>query len=185
LREYITKRAAIYMRKHPGQTISRMNVCEISSKAYSHALSPKNLTSDFRRVGVFPYTKDVVDRTMLAPNYVFAEIANNTEGDLEIEIVVGNQDVNEINPHVNVEDETNKNIAEEIGHEENTCDIHETNEQGVVENNVTSFFAEKHLTKPTSKLKKKRKYIHPIVSGRTITKDEVVEKNQEIQRGFL
>jgi hypothetical protein len=104
---------------------------------------------------------------MLAPNSVFAEIANNTEGDLEIEIVVGNQDVNEINPHVNVEDETNKNIAEEIGHEENTCDIHETNEQGVVENNVASFFPEKHLTKPTSKPKKKRKYIHPIVSGRT------------------
>ena len=56
------------MRKHPGQTISRMNVCEISSKAYSHALSPENLTSDFRRVGV-------VDKTMLAPNSVFAEIA--------------------------------------------------------------------------------------------------------------
>ena len=42
-----------------------------------------------------------------------------------------------------------------------------TNEQGVVENNVASFFPEKHLTKPTSKPKKKRKYIHPIVSGRT------------------
>ena len=50
---------------------------------------------------------------MLAPNSVFSEIANNTDGDLEIAIVVGNQDVNENNPHVNVEDETNKN-----GHED-------------------------------------------------------------------
>ena len=55
---------------------------------------------------------------MLAPNSVFAEIANNTEGNIEIEIVVGNQDVNENNSHVNVEDETNTNIDEEIGHED-------------------------------------------------------------------
>jgi hypothetical protein len=34
---------------------------------------------------------------MLAPNSVFSEIANNTDGDLEIAIVVGNQDVNENN----------------------------------------------------------------------------------------
>ena len=108
------KEAAIYMRKHPGQTISRMNVCEISSKAYSHALSPENLRSAFRRVDVFPYNKDVVAKTMLAPHCVFAEIANNTERNLEIEIVVGNQDVNENNSHVNVEDETNKNIDEKI-----------------------------------------------------------------------
>ena len=45
---------------------------------------------------------------------MFAEIANNTERNLEIEIVVGNQDVNENNSHVNVEDETNKNIDEKI-----------------------------------------------------------------------
>ena len=31
-----------------------------------------------------------------------------------------------------------------------------TNEQGVVENNVANFFAEKHLAKPTSKTKTKR-----------------------------
>jgi hypothetical protein len=31
-----------------------------------------------------------------------------------------------------------------------------TNEQGVVENNVANFFAEKHLAKPTSKPQKKR-----------------------------
>ena len=102
---------------------------------------------------------------MSPSNSVFAKIANNTEENLEI--VVGIQDANENNPHVNVENETNKNLDEEIGHEENTCDIHETNDQGVVENKVESFFAEKQLTKPTSKPKKKRKYIHPIVSGRT------------------
>ena len=113
LERIYNKEAAINMRKHPGQAISRMNVCEISSKAYSHALAPENLRSSFRRVDVFPYNKDVVDKTMLAPHSVFAEIANNTERNLEIEIVVGNQDVNENNPHVNVEDETNKN-----GHED-------------------------------------------------------------------
>ena len=31
-----------------------------------------------------------------------------------------------------------------------------TNEQGVVENNVANLFADKHLTKPTSKPQKKR-----------------------------
>ena len=31
-----------------------------------------------------------------------------------------------------------------------------TNEQGVVENNVANFFAEKYLAKPTSKPQKKR-----------------------------
>ena len=75
---------------------------------------------------------------MPASNSVFAKIANNTEENLEI--VVGIQDANENNPHVNVENETNKNLDEEIGHEENICDIHETNEQGVVENKVESFF---------------------------------------------
>jgi hypothetical protein len=63
---------------------------------------------------------------MPASNSVFAKIANNTEENLEI--VVGIQDANENNPHVNVENETNKKLDEEIGHEENICDIHETNE---------------------------------------------------------
>jgi BioD-like phosphotransacetylase family protein len=97
---------------------------------------------------------------MPASNSVFAKIANNAEENLEI--VVGIQDANENNPHVNVENETNKNLDEEIGHEENTCDIHETNEQGVVENKVESFFAEKQLTKPTSKPKKENQEIQRI-----------------------
>lgn len=114
---------------------------------------------------------------MLAPSSVFTKIANNTERDLEIE--VGNQDVNENNPHVNVENETNTTFDEEIGHDDNTFDIYETNQQEVAENKVENFFAEKHLAKPTSKLKKKRKSINRIVSGRAITEGEVVGKIQK------
>lgn len=69
---------------------------------------------------------------MLAPSSVFTKIANNIERDLEIE--VGNQDVNENNPHVNVENETNKTFDEEIGHDDNAFDIYDTNEQDVAEN---------------------------------------------------
>ena len=52
---------------------------------------------------------------MSPSNSVFAKIANNTEENLEI--VVGIQDANENNPHVNVENETNKNLDEKIEHE--------------------------------------------------------------------
>jgi hypothetical protein len=75
-----------------------------------------------------------------------------------------------------------KLLMKEIEHEENTSDIYETKEQDVVENNVERFFNEKHLAKPTSKPKKKRNYIPPIVSGRAITEDEVAGKIQNTKR---
>lgn len=40
LEKIYSKECSSYLRGHPGQTIGRFNVCEISSKAYYKALSP-------------------------------------------------------------------------------------------------------------------------------------------------
>lgn len=49
------------MRKNPGQVITRYEVCQLISKAYLKAFTPSNLIASFKKSGIFPYNKDVID----------------------------------------------------------------------------------------------------------------------------
>ncbi|MES9882742.1 MAG: hypothetical protein ABW185_17890 [Sedimenticola sp.] len=46
-----------------GTVVNRYNVCAISSKAYTKALSPVNLQAAFRKSGVYPFNPSAIDAT--------------------------------------------------------------------------------------------------------------------------
>ncbi|CAC5414122.1 unnamed protein product [Mytilus coruscus] len=51
--------------------ITRYNICELACKAYQKALSPENLQSAFRKTGIFPLDKSVINKDQLKPSEVF------------------------------------------------------------------------------------------------------------------
>ncbi|KAH3850584.1 hypothetical protein DPMN_093006 [Dreissena polymorpha] len=52
-------------------TITRYNVCELSSQAHTKALSPENLPSAFRKCGIYPLCSDAVSNDKILPAQVF------------------------------------------------------------------------------------------------------------------
>ncbi|KAJ8028895.1 hypothetical protein HOLleu_28147 [Holothuria leucospilota] len=61
LKDFYHHECQTYMRKNPGQVITRYEVCQLISKAYLKAFTPSNLIASFRKSGIFPYNKDVID----------------------------------------------------------------------------------------------------------------------------
>ena len=59
------------MSQHPGQVISRYNVAEIASKAYSIGLSPSNLKSAFQKCGIYPFDPTAYDSDKIGSNALF------------------------------------------------------------------------------------------------------------------
>ncbi|CAC5364057.1 unnamed protein product [Mytilus coruscus] len=51
--------------------ITRYNICELACKAYQKALSPETLQSAFRKTGIFPLDKSVINKDQLKPSEVF------------------------------------------------------------------------------------------------------------------
>lgn len=55
------------MRKNSGVSISRTNICPLACSAYTKALTPENLQSSFRKAGIYPLDKNVVDPSNFLP----------------------------------------------------------------------------------------------------------------------
>ena len=53
-------------------TITRYDVCELSSKVYYRALSAEYLQSAFQKIGIFPFNPSVISRDVLKPAEVFS-----------------------------------------------------------------------------------------------------------------
>ncbi|CAG2209355.1 unnamed protein product [Mytilus edulis] len=51
--------------------ITKYNICELACKAYQKALSPENLQSAFRKTGIYPLDKTVINQDQLKPSEVF------------------------------------------------------------------------------------------------------------------
>ena len=64
------KECQLFMCKHVGRQISRYDICSLVCKAYPKSLAPSNITSAFRKTGIWPLNKDVVLDEMLAPNLI-------------------------------------------------------------------------------------------------------------------
>ncbi|XP_052261011.1 uncharacterized protein LOC127865157 [Dreissena polymorpha] len=58
--------------------ITRYNVCEVASKAYMKSVSAENLTSSFRRAGIYPFNEDAVPSQCLIPAEVFQHTETET-----------------------------------------------------------------------------------------------------------
>lgn len=52
-----------YMQHNPGATVAKYEIAKLISKPYLKAMSPDNLVSSFRKIGIFPL-KDEIFYTM-------------------------------------------------------------------------------------------------------------------------
>ena len=57
-----------YLRKHPGQIITRYDVCCLTANALSHTMIPGNIIGSFKRTGIYPFNASVVTDEQLAPS---------------------------------------------------------------------------------------------------------------------
>ena len=64
---------AIFMRNHIGQSITKYDMCSMACKAYLKAFTPINIQSGFRKTGIYPFSKDVIDKEKLFPSECFRE----------------------------------------------------------------------------------------------------------------
>ncbi|CAC5359071.1 unnamed protein product [Mytilus coruscus] len=147
--------------------ITRYNICELACKAYQKALSPENLQSAFRKTGIYPLDKNVINKDQLKPSEVFTtndeckETTNEPKTD-DIQLV---------------EVDTNGEVTEAV--ESAVTDILVIEDLQDHDVTVPHFFAERinKLKKIKSENdKKERKTLGKIVSGMPITESEVAEK---------
>ena len=59
-----------HLRNNPGMAITRYDIAQIASRAYSKGLSSDNLVSAFRKAGICPFDPNVVPAEKLAPSQV-------------------------------------------------------------------------------------------------------------------
>ena len=65
-----------FMRKHIGSKITRYNICEIACRAYAKSNTPANITSAFRKTGIYPFNPTVITPSLLAPSVVQSRSAH-------------------------------------------------------------------------------------------------------------
>jgi len=54
-----------FMRRNPGEVITRYTTCEIASKAYAKSLTLTNIISSFKKTGVFPFNPGQYPRKLV------------------------------------------------------------------------------------------------------------------------
>ncbi|XP_041360715.1 uncharacterized protein LOC121376969 [Gigantopelta aegis] len=69
-----------YIREHATSGIDRHSLCETVCKAYCAALTPANLQSSFRKTGIYPFHRDVIQPSTFLPSAV---LSNNMESENE------------------------------------------------------------------------------------------------------
>ncbi|XP_046582152.1 uncharacterized protein LOC124289604 [Haliotis rubra] len=70
-----------YMREQVTTNIDKNAMCAVACKAYTSALSPRNLMSSFEKCGIFPFDDSVVSAEALRPSTVFITSEENREAD--------------------------------------------------------------------------------------------------------
>ena len=64
------KLCQLHLRRNPGQIITRYDICSISSRAHSKALTVDNVVQSFKDSGIYPYNPYVIRDEQLAPSLV-------------------------------------------------------------------------------------------------------------------
>ena len=60
-----------HLRESRGTMVTRYDVCKLGCKAYAATLTPLNIQSAFKRCGVYPFDKTVVNDSDIAPSLSF------------------------------------------------------------------------------------------------------------------
>ncbi|KAJ8312138.1 hypothetical protein KUTeg_009511 [Tegillarca granosa] len=182
LQRIYNRECATYMRQNPGHIISKLNVCKISCKAYSLALSPENLRAAFRKAGIYPFNRSAVPESKLKPSTVFKkqtqEIIQST--DLSLSSIQTTTNLVEPTDNDNTpKTSTNSSMS-------NQCLVSDpSNCQNEIDNSVTvtEFFDGKNIQAETKKKKRKPiKSISGIVGGHAITEDNVTDQIKKFKK---
>ena len=56
-----------------GMQITRYNVAGISGRAHNKGLTPENLISSFRKTGIYPVRRQVIDEIKTAPSIIYSD----------------------------------------------------------------------------------------------------------------
>ena len=62
-----------YMQNNPGISITKYAIAELTARPYVKAMSPENLTSAFKKAGIFPFNNSVISVEQVAPSIIYKE----------------------------------------------------------------------------------------------------------------
>ena len=93
MQKIFNNKAQKWLLKNPGRVISKFEIAEIASSAYTLALTPTNLISGFRKSGIYPYNNQAITSEMMAPSEIFVENLQESESGKEIGIDKASSDV--------------------------------------------------------------------------------------------
>ncbi|KAH3730083.1 hypothetical protein DPMN_056062 [Dreissena polymorpha] len=60
-----------YIHANPMVSITRYEVARLTARPYGRAFSPDNITSAFRKAGIYPFNPDVITLTATAPSSIY------------------------------------------------------------------------------------------------------------------
>ena len=67
------RECASFMQSCIGKTITRYDMCHIACQAYLRSMTRINIMSGFRKIGIFPFSKEAVKQHKLYPSESFIE----------------------------------------------------------------------------------------------------------------
>ena len=132
-------------------------MAKLTAKPYVRAVSAENLTSAFRKTGIFPYNSKAITETQVAPATIFCTETVETN-----EAIVNDSQSNESPGNTDTQ-----------GHMNNQADqlMHDEQQPGVPvipvpdsQSKPVDFFQAKTITS-VIKPKQKRKFVPPFLSG--------------------
>lgn len=79
LKSCYNREAQLFMRRNPGLKITKFNIGQMLCSPYQKGLSPQNLTSSFKKSGIYPFNPKAVDTNELAPATIYHADNENNE----------------------------------------------------------------------------------------------------------
>ncbi|KAK3100399.1 hypothetical protein FSP39_019286 [Pinctada imbricata] len=147
--------------------ITRYNVGELASRAYTRAMSPENLQTAFKRTGIFPLDVAAIDPLTLTPAEVFKPVDISAE---DSQPITNNGDAPQSETRV-PQKETETHLEEmEAPPKEAGAPHKEIETSNFFNNRLVSLVKVKTEKEAT---KKPRKCLSKIVSGQCITNDDI------------
>ena len=75
---------------HPGETLSLYYIAKLSNKAFVKSCTLENITSSFRRTGIFPFISEIFTENEFLPSTVTDQVQNVYSGEANIDASVLN-----------------------------------------------------------------------------------------------
>ena len=67
------------MKRHLGLTVTKYDVAKLTAKPYIKSLTAENLTSAFKKTGIYPFNRKVITASQIAPATIYDETPDNNE----------------------------------------------------------------------------------------------------------